>query len=618
MSNLIEDRYFRVGRSGADTGIESIPMSSQLTVASAELPLPEENLSEFLDIYQNERLIPVYQPIIDLSRAGIYGYEALIRGPSGSNFETPLQLFRAASLMNVELDFEILCRRLAIQRFAELKLGFLLFINASPLLLLSRDYRKGKTLEYLHEYGVDPRRIVIEVTEHFRIHQFEALNNALDHYRKAGFKVALDDLGSGYSSLRLWTEVLPDFIKIDKHFIRNIHQNKIKQSFIRGLLEISNGSSCKIIAEGIESREEFAYLSSIGIQYFQGFYFALPTAEPLATIDAELMHTDHTRHLHNSLGQDNLRGITKCIPPIVASTTVREVLDKLQRNPEINLLPIVNAGHPVGLVERFLFLNSLMQSLYGIDLYGKMKIMDFLEDAPIAVALTSTLEEASQAVTSPGVAVQAFIITENNRYYGVCTVLDLLHKITEQQICSARHANPLTLLPGIVPTNDAIDRLLYSKTAFSLAYFDLDNFKPYNDHYGYDAGDLVIKKLADILRNVYRKEFSLIGHIGGDDFVVVDMSTAAIENCREVLVSMENAIPEFYREEHVYAGGIKGNDRQGNACLFSLLSISIGLVPPECTAPCKSHPEISDLASQAKKLAKQSEGNSLYINRRAL
>lgn len=576
----------------------------------------DENVGEFLEIYRNARLTPFYQPIVDVSRAGVYGYEALIRGPSGSNFETPLQLFRAAASLNLDREFEILCRKLAIRRFAELKLGHLLFINISPSLLLPMGAPNGTTMEYLHEYGVDPGKIVIEVTEHCQTRQYEVLNAALDHYRNQGFKVALDDLGSGYSSLRLWTEVLPDFIKIDKHFIHNIHRNRIKQSFIHGLLKISSGSNCRIIAEGVESHEEFDFLSSAGINYQQGFYFARPAAEPPAGIDPSLLNTRTSRHLVAGLTQDNLQSITKCLPPIPAATTVREVLEKLQRNPEVNLLPIVDTDRPAGLVERFVFLNSLMQSLYGIDLYGKMKIIDFLNDDPVTVDIAATLEEASNTVTSAGTTVQAFIVTQNSRYHGVSTVLDLLHKITEQQICSARHANPLTLLPGIVPTNDAIDRLLYSRTTFALAYFDLDNFKPYNDYYGYDAGDIIIKRLAEILRSVYKKEFSLIGHIGGDDFVVVDMSNSAVENCRKVMTCMEDSIADFYRPEHLQAGGINAADRQGNYCLFPLLSISVGLVSNESASRCKAHQEISDLACQAKKLAKQTQGNSLFIDRR--
>lgn len=596
------------------THIHSSPATESIPLETAGMS--DSSTKEFLDIFTGQKLAPVFQPIIDVSRAGIYGYEGLIRGPQGSRFETPLQLFKAATMLDVDRDFEFLCRKMVIQRFAELGLGHLLFINVSPVMLLSKTFQNSRTIELLQEYKVDARKIVIEVTEHRNSREYRDLNQALDHYRGLGFRVALDDLGSGYSSLRLWTELLPDYIKIDKHFVRNVHKSKVKQSFVRGLMEISAGSNCRLIAEGVETREEFEFLSGVGVNYLQGYYFAKPSMMPPESIDKQLIQIETKVHLSAGFTQNNLQGITHCKEPIAAGTRVRDVLETLQKNPEVDLLPIVDGEQPVGLVERFVFLNTLMSSLYGLDLYGKMRIIDFQKDEPVLADLNTNLEDASRAVTArPNT--QAFIVTRHGKYFGVSTVIDLLHLITEQQICSARYANPLTLLPGIQPTNDAISRLLYAKTPFSLAYYDLDNFKPYNDHYGYDAGDQIIKQLADSLRSVYKKEFSLIGHIGGDDFVVVDMSRDAIQNCREVLARMESSVAGYYKEEHVVAGGIKGKDRLGNDSFFPLLSLSIGVVPPECTSQCSTHLQISDLAAQAKKLAKQQQGSSLFINARS-
>ncbi|MES2605981.1 MAG: EAL domain-containing protein, partial [Pseudomonadota bacterium] len=138
------------------------------------------------------------------------------------------------------------------------------------------DFEKGKTLQFLHDSKLDPQRVVIEVTEHKQTNHYDLLNEALLQYRALGFQVALDDLGAGYSSLRLWKELLPDYIKVDKHFIRDVHVNKLKQSFVNGLLEISAGSNCRLIAEGVEKKGEFDYLCNRGIVLMQGYYFARP------------------------------------------------------------------------------------------------------------------------------------------------------------------------------------------------------------------------------------------------------------------------------------------------------------------------------------------------------
>ncbi|MES2605401.1 MAG: GGDEF domain-containing protein, partial [Pseudomonadota bacterium] len=341
-----------------------------------------------------------------------------------------------------------------------------------------------------------------------------------------------------------------------------------------------------------------------------------PTVLPPVHIDADLLKVTSIPEPVMLRTQDNLSGISRPASPIPFGMKVTEVLEKLQKNPELDLIPVVNSGRPVGLVERYSFLNKIMKSIYGMALYGKLRIVDFLEQTPVVVDINTNLDAVSRKVTSHGKRVHGFIVTENDKYYGVSTVLDLLHKITQQQIDSARHANPLTLLPGIVPTNQTINALLDARTPFAIVYFDLDNFKPYNDLYGYEAGDNVIKRVAAILSTVYDQQQAAIGHIGGDDFVVVDQSPNFTDRCEQVFTLFSREISTFYSAEHVLAGGIGGVDRQNRPCFFNLLSMSAGIVPPEGTATCHSHIEISDFATEAKKLAKKREGNALFINRR--
>src|SRR5690606_37353004 len=114
-----------------------------------------------------------------------------------------------------------------------------------------------------------------------------------------------------------------------------------------------------------------------------------------------------------------------------------------------------------------------------------------------------------------------FIITEQGSYRGVGSFMDLLRQITDLQLTIARHANPLTGLPGNVPLNEHIQHAIQQKRCVTVCYFDLDNFKPYNDTYGYNKGDKVINKTAKILSQHLDHEFDFLGHVGGDDFIVV-------------------------------------------------------------------------------------------------
>jgi len=171
-------------------------------------------------------------------------------------------------------------------------------------------------------------------------------------------------------------------------------------------------------------------------------------------------------------------------------------------------------------------------------------------------------------------------------------------------------------LPGNVPINEWINRLLNNGQAFCVGYFDLDHFKPYNDVYGYSAGDSIIKAVAETLSRHITAETGYVGHIGGDDFIVVFISNDWFERCQTILQDFKARVPDYYKPEDLVTGGLYSEDRHGQQQFFPLLSLSVGLVDAYSTRQCQSHLDIADLASEAKKQAKKLAGNSFFINRR--
>jgi GGDEF domain-containing protein len=236
---------------------------------------------------------------------------------------------------------------------------------------------------------------------------------------------------------------------------------------------------------------------------------------------------------------------------------------------------------------------------------------------PFFTDQNAPLSEVSKSVTSAMRNEQAFIITKNGEYAGIGTLLDLLENITQQQIQHAKHANPLTLLPGSVPINYQINQLLATKTAFSIGYFDLDNFKPFNDVYSYSAGDDIIKAVANILAQYISSDSGRVGHIGGDDFIVIFTCADWLSRCQSILCAFEQIVPGYYKDEDVKSGGINAESRSGEKCFFPLISLSAGLISPESTSKCRSHVEIADLTSAAKKMAKKIPGNSYFVDQRS-
>lgn len=569
--------------------------------------------NELTRILNGKQLTPHFQPIVSLSQKKIMGYEALIRGPSDSPLHSPFNLFDTAERFDLSTKLEYICREVTLRRYASLDVKEKLFINVSPSVLLQPDFKKGETLKLLEQFGIEPRRIVIELTEHQPTDDFQLMREAVSHYRKMGFEIAIDDLGAGYSGLRLWSELQPEYVKIDMHFIQGIHNDPVKLNFVRSIQNIASSLNCSVIAEGIETEEEFKAVEQIGITHAQGYYFARPAAVPLGKIDKSLFVASVQPTQFNATKAAH---IAKYIMPVSAETAISDVMALFHASSDLIILPLVDNQEATGIIFRDHFLFKLFSSRYGIELYGKKPIKSFIEKAPLSFDQNTPIESVSKELTSSVRNEQAFVITDDGKYVGIGTILNLLEEITRQQIHNAKHANPLTLLPGSVPVNDRINQLLAAKTPFSFGYFDLDHFKPFNDVYGYSAGDDIIKAVAATLSQHIPTGSGLVGHIGGDDFIVIFLGNDWLRCCENILNAFESIVPNYYKDEDIKNGGIRAENRVGEKCFFPMISLSVGLVDPILTSQCQSHVDIADLASEAKKQAKKIDGNSFFINDR--
>jgi diguanylate cyclase (GGDEF)-like protein len=183
------------------------------------------------------------------------------------------------------------------------------------------------------------------------------------------------------------------------------------------------------------------------------------------------------------------------------------------------------------------------------------------------------------------------------------------------QIQAARYSNPLTLLPGNVPIQEQIERLLQRHAPFVACHCDLDYFKPFNDRYGYGRGDDVIQMTGRILASVCTPELDFIGHIGGDDFVLLFQSTDWEARCHHALQQFRNEIHAFFSPEDLDRQGYVTEDRKGSLALHPLTSLSIGATLVEAGVIC-SHHDVSVWMSESKAQAKKQPGGGLFIDRR--
>ncbi len=564
----------------------------------------------------------VFQPILGFHTRGYLGFEALIRGPAGSPLEFPGALFEAAARYGMTVELERACREQSLRAFAASGLTGKLFLNVSPQCLGDPVLLNGDTLRLLRSLGLTPGGIVIEITENQKIADFDAARRLLDHYRSLGFETALDDLGEGFSNLRLWTELHPQYIKIDRHFIDGIGENALKFQLVRSIHAMAEACSVHVIAEGIEREEDFATLRDLGISYGQGYFIARPQAAPQAAPAAPVVQAlDRGRisvfpGMPRQHAQATARTVLRPVEPVAPELPNDAVYQRFESRPDEHAVPVVKDGLPVGLINRYCLIDRFARP-YRRELYGRRACSQFMDAAPLIVDHAISVQELGRLLSRSARHHMAdgFIVTENGRYIGLGNSHDLMALITEMQIRAARYANPLTQLPGNVPIDEHIDRLLEGGVRFAAAYCDLDRFKPFNDVYGYRCGDDMIRILADTLLRHSDDSLDFVGHIGGDDFLVLFQSADWQARCERVLAHFDAHTRRLYSAEDLARGGIVTEDRRGQRMLHALPALSIGVVPVE-PGGYHSHHEIATAAAEAKKQAKREPRSSLFVERR--
>ena len=230
----------------------------------------------------------VYQPIVDIKSQRVMGFEALTRVGSG-RFETIEMLFKAAEANDVLWSLERLCRRKALEALPPIDGDQLLFLNIEPDSIHDPQLSGGEFLDLLQEAGLSPRQVVLELTEHSAVRDFVAFRRTLERFRSLGFRLAMDDVGSGYSGLQAIAEIAPDFIKADMHLVRGIHESSIKRELIDTIRRFTDSTGITLVAEGVECAEELEALVRVGVRCAQGYLFARPGSPPLEPDWAEVV-----------------------------------------------------------------------------------------------------------------------------------------------------------------------------------------------------------------------------------------------------------------------------------------------------------------------------------------
>lgn len=234
-----------------------------------------------------------FQPIINCQTNEIFGYEALVRG---LNNESAYSIISKVNDDNRYL-FDQLCRVKAISLAAKLKLDSMLSINFLPKAIYKPERCIRTTLDAAEKYGFPTERIMFEFTEVEKIEDVDFVKSIIECYSKMGFTTAIDDFGAGYAGLDLLANFQTNIAKFDMELIRNIHQDKARQSIIKNCFNMFNELNITPLAEGVETIEEMEWLRDLGIELMQGYLFAKPGFEFLPEVDfSAFSNSNHTQN----------------------------------------------------------------------------------------------------------------------------------------------------------------------------------------------------------------------------------------------------------------------------------------------------------------------------------
>lgn len=230
----------------------------------------------------DERIYTHFHPIVAAGNpTDIFAYECLARGKSEQGEDiNPGLMFSIATQADLLFNLDRACRLAAIRGCAENNLTKTIFVNFSPGTIYNPEYCLQTTMQAIEQANLAPERIVFEVVETEEVKDIDHLLSILDYYRENGFRVALDDLGAGFSSLNLLTKLKPDFVKLDMDLVRNVNSDPYKAVITENLINMAKRLGAETIAEGVETVDEWQWVLDNGADYIQGFLFAKPAAPP--------------------------------------------------------------------------------------------------------------------------------------------------------------------------------------------------------------------------------------------------------------------------------------------------------------------------------------------------
>lgn len=578
-----------------------------------------ETKNQLSEIIKEKEIKTLFQPIVNLKNGTIFGYGTTNRITLKKCTFGISEAYEIARKTKRLLDFEILCRKNTVKSAAGKPQNTKLFINFDPNVIREDGYKVGVTMEKLEKNELDYGDIVFEAAEKWAVDDIKLYKDAFNNYRSQGFAVAISGVRSGYSGINRILEINPQYIRIDAEIVNNIENDEMKRSYAAALSQFAKDLGVPLIAVGTETAEQLKTLIELKIDYAQGTYFAKPS-EKFEKLKPEIKK--EIIRLANEL--DKPRFASSCRStvgelcskkPVISPNALFMEAYEIMNDPNVTEIAIVDGGGLLlGVLNRRQVLNAL-SGMYGYTLNMRKTVKNVMDTSCLTVSGDTPIETAAKmAMSRPQQSIYDSMPVVNgttNQYLGFVSIKDLLLTAVNIQVSRAKNCNPLTELPGNIEIDERVERLIGNDEPFAIIYFDLDNFKAYNDAYGFANGDMMIKAVAETLTEYCREE-DFCGHVGGDDFVVITAGDRAESFCGEAFARFAERCLELYSESDRERGYIVSRNRSGAVENFPLASLSAAAITNR-ERSFTSPEELSLIIAKTKKLAKQKTGNSLVI-----
>lgn len=458
----------------------------------------------------------------------------------------------------------------------------------------------------------DKQRLVFVINEN---DVYNSLDEIIEMIHNFGFEVAFRISFCSFPGLITIKRWNPSFIILDRSVVSHMKDNIDFVHKVNSVVIFGRELNYTVIAEGIDSKKELQDVIDIGIPYGSGIIFysdrsGTKCADNVVKVLEEVQKQKEQQNISMIKNVGAICQKCKEMLPDEKATTAYELFKK---DKESSVICIVDEDNNFNGILTKTELMQIFSGRYGFNLHRNDTVMKLVNKTPLIVYRTFSIENVSHLAMERDISelYDPVVVIDQDKYYGIVTVKDLLSTAVYIEVERANDTNPLTALPGNRAIEHRIQQLIGEESYFAILYLDLDNFKAFNDAYGFSKGDCMIEMLAEVIKWVYGSE-TFLGHVGGDDFVIITRRSDVREQAERIIEEFKKNVVSLYNNTDLERGYIVAKNRKGVTEHFPIASVSIAVVTNQ-SGRYEQLMELMEKVVKAKKKAKQIEGNSIYV-----